>query len=70
MMTYCCYTNRARTPKVIRVSTAGFWLERLVFPGQVILVQVPLGALLEVYGEPVTMVREDSILCSEETAVS
>lgn len=69
MMTYS-YTNLSRI-KVIRVSNIpGFYLERTAFPGQVILLQVPLGAVLEVYAAPVTTPCEDTIAAVKTTAVS
>ena len=63
MITYS-YTNLSQDIKVIQVSNIpSFYLERTAFPGQVILLQVPLGALLEVYAAPVTTLREDTIRC-------
>ena len=61
----CCYTNVSSKIQVVRITNIANWyFERVVFPGQRLMFEAPLGALLEVHcGMMASSILSDTIPC-------
>jgi Domain of unknown function (DUF1830) len=61
----CCYVNATSKIQVTRVTNVKNWyFERVVFPGQRLLFEAPLEALLEIHsGMMASAILSDTIPC-------
>ena len=61
----CCYTNVSSKIQVVRITNIANWyFERVVFPGQRLMFEAPLEALLEVHcGMMASSILSDTIPC-------
>jgi hypothetical protein len=63
----CCYINRSSSIAIVRVTNIPNWyFERVVFPGQKLLFDAPISALLEIHtGMMASAILSDTIPCSQ-----
>jgi hypothetical protein len=61
----CCYINRSSSIAIVRITNVHNWyFERVVFPGQKLLFEAPLFALLEIHtGMMASAILSDTIPC-------
>ena len=61
----CSYKNKTPTTQIIRITNIPNWyLERVVFPGEMLLFEALPEAVLEIYiGESARLILEDRFLC-------
>ncbi|MBW4540790.1 MAG: DUF1830 domain-containing protein [Myxacorys chilensis ATA2-1-KO14] len=61
----CCYVNTSPQVQIIRIAdVSDFYLERVIFPGQRLLFEVPFNASLEVHtGRFIGAIAADTIAC-------
>jgi hypothetical protein len=62
----CCYCNFSRQIQVIRIDDPALdYFERVVFPGQRLLFEAPISAVLKVYHGRVTVIEVDQVSCRQ-----
>ena len=61
----CCYVNATSKIQIARISNIANWyFERVIFPGQRLVFEAPLEALLEIHtGMMATAILSDKIPC-------
>ena len=73
---FCCYVNATSKIQIARIANVANWyFERVIFPGQRLVFEAPLEAVLEIHtGMMATAILSDKIPCDrlcvgeEETA--
>lgn len=62
----CCYVNSSSKIQVVRITNIPNWyFERVVFPGQRLMFEAPMGGQLEIHsGSMASSILEDTFPCS------
>lgn len=63
----CCYINTTSNVQICRITNIPNWyLERVVFPGQRLIFEAPLTAILEIHtGTMITAILSEKISCAK-----